>query len=117
MSLSLYVNGTKVKRIPLPATANWDPWTTETETVNLNAGNDTVSYKFDSSDLGNVNLDDIVVGPITPPTTTTPPTTPPTSTTTTPPPPTGQTYEAETAFPAGGPSTATAISGYTGSAY
>jgi predicted cupin superfamily sugar epimerase len=111
MSLSLYVNGGKVKQVLLPATANWDTWTTETETVSLNAGSDTVSYRFDTTDLGNVNVDNLVV-------TQTPTTTPPpTSTSSSGPPPSGQAYEAETAFFAGGPSVATGISGYSGSGY
>ena len=48
-SLSLYVRGTKVKQISLPATANWDSWTTEVETVTLTAGTNAVAYKFDTS--------------------------------------------------------------------
>ncbi|MEY9934391.1 hypothetical protein ABH926_009059 [Catenulispora sp. GP43] len=116
MSLSLYVNGAKLKQILLPATANWDTWGTETETISLNAGSNTVAYKFDSSDLGNVNLDNIVVAPITAPTST-PSSTPSTSPSSSPPPPSGATYEAETAFTAGGPTVATSISGYTGTGY
>ncbi|WP_194922780.1 carbohydrate-binding protein [Catenulispora pinisilvae] len=114
MSLSLYINGTKLKQIPLPATADWNTWTTESENVGLNAGSNTISYKFDSTDLGNVNLDNIVVAPITPPTST-----PPTTATSSPstPPPSGQAYEAETAFFSGGPSVATSIAGYSGSGY
>ncbi|GLX68209.1 CBM35 domain-containing protein [Paenibacillus glycanilyticus] len=60
-TLSLYVNGTKVKQISLPATADWNSWTTQTETVSLNAGSNTIAYKFDSADSGNVNVDNIVV--------------------------------------------------------
>ena len=112
MSLSLYVNGTKLKQILLPATANWDTWGTETENVSLNSGSNSVSYKFDSSDLGNVNVDNIVVGSITPPTTT-----PSTSSSSSSPPPSGTPYEAETAFTAGGPTVATSISGYSGTGY
>jgi hypothetical protein len=101
MTLSLYVNGAKIKQISLPATADWNTWTTENENVSLNAGTDTIAYKFDASDSGNVNLDNIVVGPVTTP----------------PPPPSGQLYQAGTAFYAGGPSLATAISGYHGNGY
>jgi len=114
MSLSLYVNGTKLKQILLPATANWDTWGTETETISLNAGSNTVSYKFDSADLGNVNIDNIVVAPITAPTST--PSTSPSSSSSSPP-PSGTPYEAETAYTAGGPAVATSISGYTGTGY
>src|SRR5689334_925965 len=57
MTLSLYVNGAKLKQVALPATANWDTWATETETVTLNSGSNTLSYRFDTTDSGNVNLD------------------------------------------------------------
>ncbi|WP_235002319.1 CBM35 domain-containing protein [Actinacidiphila paucisporea] len=107
-TLSVYVNGTKAVATSLPATANWDTWGTTTENLNLNAGANTVAYRFDSTDNGNVNLDNITVGT----TTTTPPTTPPTS-----PPPGGQVYDAATAFFTGGPSVGTSISGYNGSGY
>lgn len=60
-TLSLYVNGTKLKQMSLPATADWNSWTTQTETVTLNAGSNTIAYKFDSTDSGNVNLDNIIV--------------------------------------------------------
>ncbi|MEY9855869.1 hypothetical protein ABH935_001473 [Catenulispora sp. GAS73] len=110
MSLSLYANGTKLKQILLPATADWNTWTTETEAISLNAGSNTISYKFDSTDLGNVNLDNIVVAPITSPTSSSSSSSPP-------PPPSGQPYEAETAFFSGGPSVATSIAGYNGSGY
>jgi len=60
-TLSLYVNGGKVKQVSLAATANWSTWAENTETVNLTAGNNTVSYKIDSGDSGFVNLDRITV--------------------------------------------------------
>jgi hypothetical protein len=60
-TLSLYVNGTKVKQVSLPATANWSTWAEQTETVTLNAGNNTVTYRIDSGDTGFVNLDRITV--------------------------------------------------------
>lgn len=60
-TLSLYLNGTKLKQISLPATSDWNTWATETETVSLNSGSNTVSYKFDTADTGNVNLDNIII--------------------------------------------------------
>jgi hypothetical protein len=115
-TLSLYVNGAKIKQISLPGTANWDTWTTETETVTLHAGSNTVAYKFDTTDSGNINLDNVKVTSVT---TSPTPTPTPTPTTTPTPPPTGPvgTYEAETGFVSGGPSVATATSGYTGTGY
>ncbi|MCS7475791.1 family 16 glycoside hydrolase [Umezawaea endophytica] len=60
-SVSVYVNGTKVRQVRLASTTTWDEWSTQPETLNLNAGNNTVAYKFDSGDVGNVNLDNITV--------------------------------------------------------
>ncbi|MEU7825885.1 carbohydrate-binding protein [Catellatospora sp. NPDC049133] len=111
MTLSLYVNGGKLRQINLPATANWDTWGTIAESVPLNSGNNTVALKFDSTDSGNINLDNITVSGTTQPSPTPTPSTSPT------PPPTGVTYELETGFLAGGTSTATGTGGYTGTGY
>jgi hypothetical protein len=59
--LSLYVNGAKVRQVSLPSTANWDTWATQIEPVTLNAGANSIAYKFDSGDDGNVNLDKLTV--------------------------------------------------------
>ncbi|MGK5440440.1 family 16 glycoside hydrolase [Micromonospora sp. URMC 105] len=60
-SLSLYVNGSKVRQVNLPSTGNWETWAEHTESVTLAAGANTVAYKYDSGDSGNVNLDQITV--------------------------------------------------------
>ena len=60
-TLSIYVNNTKIKQTTLNATTNWDTWGTQTESLSLNQGSNTIRYKFDSSDSGNVNLDNISV--------------------------------------------------------
>ncbi|MFD0698115.1 CARDB domain-containing protein [Paenibacillus sp. GCM10027628] len=60
-TVSIYVNGTKIKQTSLPNLANWNTWSTKTEILNLNAGNNTIAYKYDSSDNGNVNFDNITV--------------------------------------------------------
>jgi hypothetical protein len=65
-TLSLYVNGTRLSQITLAATTNWDTWATETETVSLNSGTNSVQYKFDTTDSGNVNLDKIDVAYVPP---------------------------------------------------
>jgi outer membrane lipoprotein-sorting protein len=57
----LYVNGTKVKNITCPGTYNWDAWSDETETVPLNAGNNTIAYKAEVSSASCINLDYIIV--------------------------------------------------------
>jgi hypothetical protein len=59
--LSLYVNGAKVRQITLSSTGNWDTWANSTEVVQLNAGANTVSYRFDAGDDGNVNLDKLTL--------------------------------------------------------
>jgi hypothetical protein len=110
MTLSVYVNGTKATQTTLPPTANWDTWGSRAETVNLNAGTNTVAYRFDSTDSGNVNLDNLTVAGATSPSPT------PTPTPTGPPPAAGGS-ELEGGFLSGGASTATAIAGYTGTGY
>ncbi|GAA1667364.1 hypothetical protein GCM10009765_16030 [Fodinicola feengrottensis] len=98
MTLSLYVNGTKQQQISLSSPGDWNTWGTETESVSLNGGNNTIAYKFDSTDSGNVNLDNLTVTPTTPPGT-------------------GPTYDLETAFVSGGPSVAATTGGFTGTGY
>ncbi|SHJ85241.1 Beta-xylosidase, GH43 family [Anaerocolumna jejuensis DSM 15929] len=61
LSLSLYVNGTKVKQISLPQTASWDAWAESTEAVNLKAGNNIVEYRYDEGDTGDMNIDCITI--------------------------------------------------------
>lgn len=60
-TLSLYVNGAKIRQTSLPNLPNWDTWGTKTEALNLNAGNNIITYKFDAGDSANVNLDQITV--------------------------------------------------------
>ena len=55
-SLGLYVNGTKIKDTSLPATADWETWADKTETLSLNAGNNTIAYKAEASNIP-VNID------------------------------------------------------------
>jgi hypothetical protein len=47
--------------VPLASTANWDTWATQTDVVTLAAGVNSVSYRYDSGDDGNVNLDKLTV--------------------------------------------------------
>jgi hypothetical protein len=61
-TVSLYVNGTKVRQTSLASTGNWDTWATRTETVTLAAGTNAIAYRFDSGDGGNVNIDRLTVG-------------------------------------------------------
>ncbi|MFF7334354.1 CBM35 domain-containing protein [Streptomyces sp. NPDC008150] len=106
-TLSVYVNGTKALTTSLAATADWNTWAVRSENLTLKSGSNTVAYRFDSTDTGNVNLDDITVGAGT----TTPPTDPGTGGAA------GRAYEAETAFFTGGPSVATSLTGFSGTGY
>ena len=92
MTLSLYVDGAKRQQISLPATANWDTWATQSQTATLTAGSHTVAYNFDSTDSGNVNLDNLAVTAQSP-------------------------DEAESAFLSGGAIVDSATAGFTGSGY
>ncbi|MFE6183584.1 carbohydrate-binding protein [Streptomyces sp. NPDC056465] len=103
MTLSLYVNGAKVRQVSLPATANWDTWATVQEAVTYAKGANTVAWTFTTADSGNVNIDSIT------PATPTEPTDPGG--------PATLTHQAEDAFVSGGPARATAATGYEGSAY
>ncbi|MFC7989731.1 family 16 glycoside hydrolase [Streptomyces pilosus] len=60
-SLSLYVNGKKVKQTEFRSTGDWDTWSTQTETLRLRAGHNTVAYRYDEGDTGHVNLDLLTV--------------------------------------------------------
>ncbi|MEV8376632.1 CBM35 domain-containing protein [Kribbella sp. NPDC056861] len=100
MTLSLYANGTKVRQISLPATANWDTWGTAAEAVPVVAGANTIAYKFDTADSGNVNLDNLTVAAPTDP-----------------PPAGGGGAALEGSFLSGGTSIGTSIAGYAGTGY
>ncbi|WP_284747810.1 carbohydrate-binding protein [Amycolatopsis sp. RTGN1] len=95
MTLSLYVDSVRQRQVSLPASANWDTWTSATESVTLAAGDHTVAYAFDSTDSGNVNLDSLTV-------TTSVPAGP---------------GEAEAAFLSGGATVGATTAGYTGPGY
>ncbi|MFD0023194.1 CBM35 domain-containing protein [Streptomyces sp. NPDC058382] len=102
MTLSLYVNGDKVRQVSLAATADWDTWATQEEAVTYRAGANTVALTFTAADSGNVNVDSA---------------TPATPSTPTDPGPTTLTHQAEDAFVSGGAAKATTATGYEGSAY
>ncbi|MDP9793290.1 hypothetical protein J2S43_001802 [Catenuloplanes nepalensis] len=61
-TMSVYVNGARVKQVSLPSTANWDTWATQADSVTLRAGANTVGYRVDAADTGHVNLDSLTVG-------------------------------------------------------
>ncbi|MDB5047239.1 MAG: hypothetical protein JWO30_310 [Fibrobacteres bacterium] len=64
-SLSIYVNQVKVLVSELPATGAWTTLGNKTETLALIAGNNTITYKYDTGDGARVNLDKVTVGATT----------------------------------------------------
>jgi alpha-glucosidase (family GH31 glycosyl hydrolase) len=60
-SRAIYLNGTKIQDLSLPATANWDTWATASVTLNLNAGNNTIKVQYDSTNTLGINLDNIAI--------------------------------------------------------
>ncbi|MET0235025.1 MAG: family 16 glycoside hydrolase [Kibdelosporangium sp.] len=62
-TVSVYVNGAKVRQITVASTGNWDTWATHTEALALRAGANTIAYKVDSGDIGHINLDQLTVSP------------------------------------------------------
>lgn len=60
-TVSLHVNGRKLKQVPLPTTVTWEEWATATERVSLRKGLNTITYRVDALDTGHVNLDLISV--------------------------------------------------------
>ncbi|WP_062349124.1 family 16 glycoside hydrolase [Herbidospora yilanensis] len=60
-SVSVYVNGTKIRQVPLPSTVTWEQWATRVEPLTLTEGTNLITYKVDSGDTGHVNLDNITV--------------------------------------------------------
>jgi len=62
-TMSLYVNGTKIKQLSFPQSTSF---TTISDTVNLNAGSNTIALKHDSTDThGNIQPDYFVIHPTT----------------------------------------------------
>ncbi|MBK1787639.1 family 16 glycoside hydrolase [Prauserella cavernicola] len=62
-SMSLYVNGTKVKQVWLASTGAWNNWATHVESVPLKRGANTIAWVHEPDDEGHVNLDKITVTP------------------------------------------------------
>ncbi|HEY0828914.1 MAG TPA: TIM-barrel domain-containing protein, partial [Bacilli bacterium] len=64
-TMSTYVNGVDVAQASLTSPgSNWDVWQDNVQTLSLNAGDNTIAYKYDSADSGNVNLDRILVSSV-----------------------------------------------------
>jgi hypothetical protein len=59
--VSVYVNGAKVRQNALASTGDWETWATQQETFTLAAGTNSIAYRYDPGDDGNVNLDKLTV--------------------------------------------------------
>ncbi len=62
-SLSLYINGTKHTRADFHRTSDWNTYMIHGETISLNAGENTITWRFDLGDNGEVTLDHATVSP------------------------------------------------------
>ncbi|WP_234983278.1 bacterial Ig-like domain-containing protein, partial [Demequina sp. NBRC 110053] len=60
--MSLYVNGEKVGPWALAGLPDWKTWTTASRDVQLDAGVNSVTVRYDEGDDGNVNIDALSVG-------------------------------------------------------
>ncbi|SDX37931.1 CBM35 domain-containing protein [Paenibacillus sp. CF384] len=60
-SLSVYLNGVKIKQTSLMGTGGWDSWGYKSEQLVLQAGVNTITYKYDAGDTGAVNVDNISI--------------------------------------------------------
>ncbi|MFI7543637.1 family 16 glycoside hydrolase [Actinoplanes sp. NPDC049599] len=60
-TVSIHVNGRKVRQTVLPTTVTWNDWATKTEKLRLTGGDNTIEYRVDAPDSGHVNLDLITV--------------------------------------------------------
>ncbi|MFF3812181.1 family 16 glycoside hydrolase [Streptomyces bacillaris] len=62
-TISVHVNGTKVRQTSLNSTTDWKTSATKNEQLQLREGRNTIMYSYDSGDTGHVNLDMIAVHP------------------------------------------------------
>jgi Carbohydrate binding module (family 35) len=60
-TLTIYVNGERLRQTRLPNDSRWNLWLIRTERLPLRSGLNTISYRKDPSDNGGVNLDFIRV--------------------------------------------------------
>jgi hypothetical protein len=58
---SVSVNGVLQKQISLPLTGSWNTWGDATTSLQLNAGTNTITVSYQSSDTGWFNLDHLLV--------------------------------------------------------
>ncbi|GGI08100.1 hypothetical protein GCM10011354_27410 [Egicoccus halophilus] len=56
-TVSLHVNGERVGPWALPSTGDWQTWAFATRELDLRAGENTITLRYEAGDDGNVNLD------------------------------------------------------------
>lgn len=60
-AIHLYINGTMIRQVTLPATGCWGCWTDKEDEVTLNAGNNIIKYQKAAGDWGHINIDYLAV--------------------------------------------------------
>ena len=60
-TLDLYINGSKTAQLSFGPTQSWDSWETVTQSVALQAGNNTLALAYDAANSGKINLDSIAI--------------------------------------------------------
>lgn len=60
-TLSIYVNEEDQVQSTFVTTGEWDSWSNQTETIQLQAGENAITYQVDADDTGSVNLDFMVL--------------------------------------------------------
>ncbi|RKQ86807.1 glucose/arabinose dehydrogenase [Solirubrobacter pauli] len=60
--VSLLVNGTEVEPLSLPSTVDWKTWAFTTRQLDLKAGSNTITLRYDAGDDGWVNVDLLKLG-------------------------------------------------------
>jgi WD40 repeat protein len=66
-TISLYVNGSKLRQLAFGRTFDWAEWADLATSIDLNAGDNTIEFRVDSDDTGYINIDyiDYVAGEAT----------------------------------------------------
>jgi hypothetical protein len=73
-TMSMFVNGVKIKQLGFTTLPDWSTPGFLTQRVALNAGSNSVTYRFDVGDTGNIQINSIEVTPVLPVTPTPTPT-------------------------------------------
>jgi poly(3-hydroxybutyrate) depolymerase len=60
-TISLYVNGEKIRQVNLPNTFDWENWGDRVDKVTLKEGDNTIRYQVDNGDNGMFNIDYLLV--------------------------------------------------------